>query len=962
MGVRTTESRLPAGFRAADLGQAEIIPGAGDREDIALVSSLSSPIGITSVIDYAVFVTTDEQIDQYRWTFDPISSPTIATVTTTDGVTSYQPLVIGLLEVTVELLRGGAVMHSLTMFQDIRPRFEGFGFGHNYIPGYEALYALAAGDPVTTAEVTGDFRGYINESAAEHNLPPRFLAVVIYQGCMQAPKQQEVGLTVWTPGRDQKLAWAADDINRAWRFNLADDLDDRLGVAQWRPPNMAALVGPDGLDGDPYITWREKAADGSNGSAMDHLLWTDFDALPVENKTDLFNLARFPKAGIALAAAYLAALRARWPAWRDLSVDELLDDEDALVTLATEYDAGAHVTGGATPSTGWGKSAAGTIWLPVLVGVFPDSLQDGADAYGGHDLQRGDNDDRRVWGGEAGGVPGSYVDSLQWDLNELGFRGVGNPDGDFGRRTEWAIREFQIYAGMQFLATETATPDEEPRYIDRLEQVLNLYPYSGPISGVANIGTRILIELWKRRGWRCPVVIEAWDTTWDPPGSPPAGVATAPVSPIGEYENIWLHDDATVAAFLDADTRLMFALDLSGYYEPSDDARLHDGNLIDVGCYVRGSGGHGGPTTRPHLNFEAPADSDVWKKVYSSVWPAREIMSDLLLGVALADLSPGQLATFKVVRAVSEVECLGFFDSVNCYDRAYVSLGPAHWTLGLYETGTGIVEEGELCGFLAFLAAFDGAAFHETVGRFGLRIEESWINGADRSGSALFDDVHRKYKSMVTAQTDDGRYTTTSTDRYDFDYYRSWHWAYRWAMAGRAVEGFQRAMWFMARIRLRDVRDTPFPDGFGPQIDGRSATIGEVFTSEKAAGMLHRWHIYDPGSLIESLGPDDDPGPGYAGARLRAAVTAAGAAAVADPNPDNWDEGALINALQNEVDAIGGELRRTIRQVTDWPQFVGRGSRGYELNHPDVEALSAVRNSFKNHFVDADLPPAPPRS
>ncbi len=958
MGVRTTESRLPSGFRARDLGQAEVIEGAGGSEDIALVSSLSSPVGISSFIDYSVFVTTGEQIDEYRWTFDPISSPTVDTVTTTDGVTTYQPLVLGLLEVTVKLMRAGTEQHTLTMFQEIRPRFQGFGFSDMEVPGYEALFALAAGDPLSTPEVTDDFRGYINESAAGHDLPPRFLAAVIYQGCMQAPKHQRVSVTVWTPGRDQKLDRAADDINLAWWRNVVDHLDNRLGVAQWRPPNMAALVGEDGLGGDPHIDWREKAVDGSDASEIDHVLWTDFDELTVDNKTDLFNLARFPKASIETAAAYLAALRARWPAWQNLSVDELVADEDALVTLATEYEAGAHVTGGATPSTGWGKSTVGLMWLPVLVGVFPDSLQDGADAYGGHDLQRDDNDDRQVWGGQPGAGPGTYVDDLQWDLSELGFRGVGNPDGDFGRRTEWAVREFQIYAGMRFLATETATPNEEPRYIDRLEQVLNLYPYSGPISGVANLATRILIALWKRRGWRCPVVIEAWDTDWNPPASPPAGVATTPGAPIGDYENIWRHNDATIADGQHADTRLMFALDLSGYYDMPADAVYHDGTLIDVGCYVDGPNPHGGPTTRPNLNIEVPPESGVWKKVYSSVWPAGEMTSERLLGVPLAELSAAQRATFKVVRAVSEVECLGYFDSINCYDRAIVSLGPAHWTLGLYERDTDAVEDGELCGFLAYLAAFDGAAFHQAVERFGIRIEESWINGADRSGGALFDQVQRKYKSMVTVQTDDGRYTTTSTKLADFDYYRSWHWAYRWIMAGRTVTGFQRAMWDMARIRLRDVRDTPFPDGIGPQIDGRSATIGEIFTSEKAAGMLHRWHIYQPESLIEPAAAG--AGTGIAGQHLQEAVAAATTAnAFTDPDPDNWNEDEVITALQAEVDDIGGELKRTVRNVTRWPRYPGRATRGYALNYPDVVELSAVRNSFKNNFDADDLPDPP---
>ena len=95
--------------------------------------------------------------------------------------------------------------------------------------------------------------------------------------------------------------------------------------------------------------------------------------------------------------------------------------------------------------------------------------------YGDHDLQRGDHDGSTTsskpprWGnvedppsarglaqtptqgGSSLAVPG-HVEQLQRDLRELGFLIVGSPDGGFGKLSEWAVREFQIYASMENVA------------------------------------------------------------------------------------------------------------------------------------------------------------------------------------------------------------------------------------------------------------------------------------------------------------------------------------------------------------------------------------------------------------------------------------------------------------------------------------------------------------------------------
>src|SRR5205814_1530768 len=105
--------------------------------------------------------------------------------------------------------------------------------------------------------------------------------------------------------------------------------------------------------------------------------------------------------------------------------------------------------------------------------------------------------------------------------------------------------------------------------------------------------------------------------------------------------------------------------------------------------------------------------------------------------------------------------CLGFFDSANAYDNAFVSLGPCHWTLGIVSPP---VLEGELCGYLAYLRYADPAAFAQAVEFFGLGPDESWVdaNGAP-TGQDLFKG-DRKYAGWVAQQRANGTWARVALD------------------------------------------------------------------------------------------------------------------------------------------------------------------------------------------------------
>jgi hypothetical protein len=519
------------------------------------------------------------------------------------------------------------------------------------------------------------------------------------------------------------------------------------------------------------------------------------------------------------------------------------------------------------------------------------------DRYGNEDLGRGSTRHEQV-------------QTLQRDLRELGFWIVGPADGIFGRNTFWAVREFQAYARMDHVAHETGLGD--PVYADRLTAVATgEHRYRGPISGVANAATCSALEHWLDSRWRCPVVVEAWKTR---------GAQRDRLS----RENIWLHDEVR-----DPSLR-MFVRDRSGYFLPVNGNGTDD--RIIVGDYSR------------YLSWSGPRSTPPRHS-----WPEAEITPERFIGHPFDQLSPAQVSTFKAVRAVSEVECIGHFDSVNAYDNAFVSVGPCHWTLGIASNG-GNVSEGELAAFLAYLGHADRPAFDKLLTFFGVRVDGEWTDAKGLpSGAPFYDRTQRKYTGWLAMQRDDGGYARLPEREGEGDYFKTWHWFYRFVMAGRTVAGYQRGMWDMARIRLRDLADLPWGEG-RPAAD----TLGSIFTSEKAMAMILRWHVRYPCHIASRSG---------AAPRLRAVLAAA-----ENQRPElDWTappaawtgahEAALLAALRTAVGAVGGDLAQTIAQVDHWPHWAnGRNPRRFRLPAA-LGPLSEARDSFR--FDRTGLPPAP---
>jgi hypothetical protein len=305
------------------------------------------------------------------------------------------------------------------------------------------------------------------------------------------------------------------------------------------------------------------------------------------------------------------------------------------------------------------------------------------------------------------------------------------------------------------------------------------------------------------------------------------------------------------------------------------DLSINGHHYIVLGYYE--SGGYGGPNMSSNHS-----------------WATSAITPQRLVGVPEASLSAAQRSTLKTVLPTVREECGMRFDVSNAWDFSTLSIPLFHWTLGSPPRPNAATQiRGELLGWLAFLRHADRALFERAIGFFGISTERNWPLPA----------LQAKFEDAVThRRAGEAGLVTVPETRDDYAYLRSWHWFYRFVMAARTFGSWQRRLWDMVRFRLRDIRAAPWGAGVANLGNGNAPTIGDVYTSELALGMLLRWHVYRPGHVVAGGGNAQ-----RAGAELREAFDRARADhpglnwATA---PDAWNndhEEALIDGLENHV-------------------------------------------------------------
>lgn len=192
-------------------------------------------------------------------------------------------------------------------------------------------------------ELVNNLKDYVIDAAAAtgpKGISARFLAGVMFAEIGARPKEgrEEELATVENPIRDM----VHGRLRMPWEFT-----NRSLGVGQVRMSTAAMVEG--------HTPWVD-ISKGFHGVGV-HASNSNFNLLDSETKAELFELLRWPKTNIQIAAKLLAKLKNRPHRYPEMTKGELGADDHALGVLATEYNMGGTDTPRheAQPSEEYGK-------------------------------------------------------------------------------------------------------------------------------------------------------------------------------------------------------------------------------------------------------------------------------------------------------------------------------------------------------------------------------------------------------------------------------------------------------------------------------------------------------------------------------------------------------------------------------------------------------------------------------
>lgn len=960
MAIRRTEANLPEGYIPEDFGEVVTLEKSiyinGIRNiKFVLICYLTSPIAINSKIDFVLFVEDVPEDSRENWTYNWKTIKTNSNEIVEqaedieEGIFSVTVDFLGQIITSVEVIYNNTEKTTLELVQEIVPLDSGLEFfleAGEHIKNLDLLKDIGSfgGDKDVSRELINNFRLYIYEAVIQPPLitqivPIRFLAALIYAFIMHTPKDKWYG-----SDRDNIIKRIAKDLCDDNEDVKEYKFDEGIGLTIILPQLLAMVVKPFGSS-DPYIQWRDFDQNKSWRKNIDEIsesLNELPDPLVTDAKVSFFNLLRFPKCNIKMCVLFLRRLLDREHRWNNMESDELIGKEYALKILATEYNQGPSVNilpedednpkeTEIVPNKFGNAVVDKLMKIPALAIYFPDATISGADSYGRYNLQRDDNDDFQKWGGiELVGPPAPgefhFVQELKQDLSDIGFKIVGNPNGDFDIFTEWAVREFQIYASMPCIAKESGAGGN---YVDRLTQALNILPYIGPKSGVVNLATRVAIQYWKANNWRCPVVIGAYNAD---------GL-------FNNKYNIWKYDEVG-DCHPDVNVR-----DFTEYYGLQ--TNISENYIIGMHHFKAAEPGKAPELGPVSLETRLPNGTLYLKCGHSRFHPQVKVTADRLLGKSTEELLQSygdQLvqdyysklrSTFKVVHAISKVESVGYFDSINAYDNAIISMGIYHWTLGRPDLPNDLNErDGEMCAFLGFLKKENPKDYDYYFQKFGADIDKNWgDNGTDFFNSNLI-----KYAGWICLQNEDYSFSPIERSTNEANYLRNWHWFYRITMANRKSDAIQKLNWVFTRLRLFELITVKWEELPNPIPATSETTLLDIYTSERSISLILRAHVNYPRRVVQN-------GTIHNGSVIRTAVgNAVNNNPVNNPNtnfkwdqtPDNWGD--------EEEQALATELLSVLN--TEW----NNQGNFNEVNtyQWEGENLSILRNSFKFYY-DNDL-------
>jgi hypothetical protein len=297
MGVRKTESRMPTGLQAADLGEAAV---ASDGR-YALISFLTSPLAVGHENTYVLFVTDAAlagSIKSYDWFIGEDGAFPMASETEI-GEINYRPTNAGNITVTARLLDAGDTeLGRITLNQEVGP----------LNPALETLIADATikpgpgiSNPAVMRELVNAYYSYYQGVTLDvpeaGDAFKRFICKFIFDGALRHTYQDRMTLL-------RQLGGAVEGAGDEFAIIAAEG----AGVCNIRL-TLLAMTFP---FSSPLLEWTELPEAPDKNAVADERLRQRLAAFSEADKIALVNIARFPKTNIKQCARIVETLRDRY--------------------------------------------------------------------------------------------------------------------------------------------------------------------------------------------------------------------------------------------------------------------------------------------------------------------------------------------------------------------------------------------------------------------------------------------------------------------------------------------------------------------------------------------------------------------------------------------------------------------------------------------------------------------------
>jgi hypothetical protein len=367
LAVRFTESRLPAGFNASDLGQGVV---ATTNANMMLVSFQATPIARERIQQYFVIVADQAiaaTVASYEWSVN--DAGTAHVIPSTIGKLEYTPVNLGTLTINVRLLNtSNGQVAALSMQQTVvalNVQLEQLIDQQDNIP--------AAAHPTTSREIINDLRVYADGQTVPA-IDPRYNKLLLSLCYSSILGSTQIS-------RNAVMETHCGLFNNHRSLDFLARAESGIGINKIRPQLLAMVLDKPGTPGTPYIPFTELTGNRANQQTILTGIQSSFNALSEEEKLNLFNLCRFPKTSFRMAKLILDKLRDRY--FSAFTFDQLLADaghRDKVKTILTQYENGPK----AIPPAPALSTTSGRIYalLPSQVWAIPAATASGGTGTG----------------------------------------------------------------------------------------------------------------------------------------------------------------------------------------------------------------------------------------------------------------------------------------------------------------------------------------------------------------------------------------------------------------------------------------------------------------------------------------------------------------------------------------------------------------------------------------------------